>query len=422
MANFQLTDADRAVFSAVAAAKAPPGTIVRDFEALLSYLGADGIPVSPKECEFAIARLPELNSLLTYPVPIGLSRGRQASYPHVDGLHLLLRFSRLGRIDRSRSTPRMVLDTAMLAKWQLLNPTEQYFSLLERWWHLADGENDLWGSAAGRFAEYRYDFLKRKRPHSGASKQESPDPLSYLLGSRQIALMQLFGLLDIESEAAVVGRGWKIKRMAATRWGLSASATYLKASGYSTGALLERLLVPSVENSAATEELSDADAGLSPFYSWAKVVLPSFPAWRNILGGVDAVEPFRGSMTFKVSLGQSVWRRIVVPAASSFEDLAEFILDTFEFDDEHLYQFRYQDEYASLRMLADPRCSDVYDDCADEVTLGEAGLLPGQLVEFRYDFGDNWRFKVLLEKRDASEGGGKPEVLAEHGKAPQQYQ
>ncbi|NMQ27671.1 hypothetical protein E4Q23_07830 [Candidatus Accumulibacter phosphatis] len=223
--------------------------------------------------------------------------------------------------------------------------------------------------------------------------------MSYILGIRQIALMQLFGLLDIESETAAVGRGWKIRRIAATRWGLSASATYFKAFGDSTNDMLERLFFTSVENSAAKEELSEADAELPPFYAWAKVALSSFPAWKNILGGVDAVEPFRGSMTFKVLLGQSVWRRIVMPAAGSFEDLAEFILDTFEFDDEHLYQFRYQDEYASLRMLDDPRCSDVYDDYADEVTLAEAGLFPGQVVEFRYDFGDNLLFSASSPTR-----------------------
>ena len=106
MTTLSLTDADRAAFAAIANAEAPPGTIVHDFDALLDYLGQDGIPVSPKTSEFAIARLPELNGLLSHPAPIGLRRGRQVSYPHVDGLHLLLRFSRLGKVDRSSTTPR----------------------------------------------------------------------------------------------------------------------------------------------------------------------------------------------------------------------------------------------------------------------------------------------------------------------------
>jgi hypothetical protein len=142
MTTLSLTDAERTVFARVANTDVPPGAIVRDFDALLDCLRTDGIPVSPKTSEFAIARLPELNALLTHPVPIGLHRGRQTSYPNVDGLHLLLRFSRLGKVDRFATTPRMVLNTEMAAKWHLLSPTERYFSLLERWWSFADFGSD----------------------------------------------------------------------------------------------------------------------------------------------------------------------------------------------------------------------------------------------------------------------------------------
>ena len=425
MTTLSLTDADRTVFAAVAAAPDSPGTIVRDFDALLNYLSTDGIPVSPKTSEFAIARLPELNSLLTHPAPIGLSRGRQMSYPHVDGLHLLLRFSRLGKVDRSSTTPRMVLNTEMAAKWQLLSPTERYFSLLERWWSFADFGPDRFGlAAADRMAEYRCTFLKRHRPGSRAKERDEKWQVAMFgaLGMKQIALMQLFGLLDIVSDQAVSGKGWQIKRIVATPWGLSASATYLRAFGYTSTELLAHLLNPSGEVSVEEEVPSEEEMDRPPFFAWADAVIPFFPAWRNSLGESEAVEPFQGNVTFKVSLGPSVWRRIVMPAESAFADLAQFILDAFEFDDDHLYQFRYQDEYTTLRILHDPSCRDVDGDYADEVSLGKAGLFPKQLVEFRYDFGDDWRFDVRVERLDASETGAEPAVLAKEGKAPQQYQ
>lgn len=425
MTTLSLTDAERTVFARVANADAPPGAVVRDFDALLDYLSTDGIPVSPKTSEFAIARLPELNALLTHPVPIGLPRGRQTSYPNVDGFHLLLRFSRLGKVDRFATTPRMVVNTEMAAKWQLLNPTERYFSLLERWWSFADFGPDRFGlAAADRMAEYRCTFLKRHRPGSRAKERDEKWQVAMLalLGMKQIAMMQLFGLLDIVSDQAVSGKGWQIKRMVATPWGLSASATYLRAFRYTSTELLEHLLNPSGENSVEEEDPSEEELDRPPFFTWADAVIPFFPAWRSSLGEPETVEPFRGSVTFKVALGQGVWRRIVMPAQSDFADLAEFILDAFNFDHEHLYQFRYQDEYATQRTLDDPSCSDVDDDYADEVTLGEAGLSPRQLVEFRYDFGDDWRFNVLVEKLDASETGAEPAVLTKEGKAPQQYQ
>jgi hypothetical protein len=424
MTTLSLTDAERTVFARVANADAPPGAIVRDFDALLDYLRTDGIPVSPKTSEFAIARLPELNALLTHPVPIGLPRGRQTSYPNVDGLHLLLRFSRLGKVDRFGTTPRMVLNTEMAAKWQLLNPTERYFTLLERWWSFADFEQSRFGLVADRMAEYRCTFLKRHRPGSREKERDEKWQVAMFgaLGMKQIALMQLFGLLDIVSDQAVSGKGWQIKRIVATPWGLSASATYLRAFGYTSTELLAHFLNPSGEDSVEEEVPSEEEMDRPPFFAWADAVIPFFPAWRNSLGEPEAVEPFRGSVTFKVSLGPSVWRRIVMPAESAFVDLAEFILDTFEFDHDHLYQFRYQDEYTTLRTLHDPSCRDVDGDYADEVSLGKAGLFPQQLVEFHYDFGDDWRFDVRVEKLDASETGAEPAVLAKEGKAPQQYQ
>lgn len=423
MTTLSITDPDRAAFVAVANAEGPPGTIVHDFDALLGYLGTDGIPVSPKTSEFAIARLPELNGLLTHPVPIGLSRGRQVSYPHVDGLHLLLRFSRLGKVDRSTTTPRMVLNPEMVAKWQLLNPTERYFSLVERWWSFADFQQERFGLAS-RMAEYRLELVKRRRPGSRARKTDDKWQVAIfgLLGMKQIALMQLFGLLDILSDPAVSGKGWQIKRMVATPWGLSACATYLQAFRYTSTGLLERLFNPAGEDSAVAEAPSEDEMDRPPFFTWADAVIPFFPAWRDSLGEPNAGEPFRGSVTFKVSLSAGVWRRIVMPAERDFDDLARFILDAFRFDDDHLYQFRYQDEYATHRTLDDPRCSDVEDDYADEMTLGEAGLFPRQLVEFRYDFGDDWRFDLLVEKLDASDTRVKPAVVGKEGKSPRQYQ
>ncbi|MBK7955423.1 MAG: hypothetical protein IPK02_16575 [Candidatus Accumulibacter sp.] len=48
MKTLQITEVDRAVFTSVASMPEPPGTIVRDFDALLDGIGSNGIPVSAK--------------------------------------------------------------------------------------------------------------------------------------------------------------------------------------------------------------------------------------------------------------------------------------------------------------------------------------------------------------------------------------
>ncbi|HRL77267.1 MAG TPA: hypothetical protein PK440_12305 [Candidatus Accumulibacter phosphatis] len=271
--------------------------------------------------------------------------------------------------------------TEMLFQWQRLNPTERYFSLLEFWWGFADIEQGR-SALDGRMALYRQELLQGHRPDNRSNRMDNKQQEASfrLLGMKQIALMQLFGLLDIASEPPVPGKGWQARRMVATAWGLSASATYLEAFRCTSANLLARIFYPARQAPGAAAERGEDEMDGSPFVAWADLVNPFFPAWENSLGEPAPAEPFRGSVTFKVSLGARVWRRIVMPATSSFDDLARFILKAFEFDNEHLYQFRYQDEYAAQRRLNDPRYSDVEDDSADEVSLGEAGLFPRQVI------------------------------------------
>jgi hypothetical protein len=406
-----LSDKDSAVLRTVAAAAKPPGTIVADFDKLLDLLEKDGIQVSPKTREFGIASLPALNAQLSEPAAIGLARGRQTSYPHLDGLHMLLRQTRLGRLDASKSVPRMVLDHEMRERWAALNPTERYFALLNAWWNPADA-NTEW--AATQMADYRLNLLELHQP-GGATKAKYPsqiDGLFHLVGMKHVGLAQMFGMVVIKQETAAPGAGWKIARMTATPWGLTSCQTFMKACKQTSRWLFDQLL-----NQAPDENAAEA---ASAFDYWSATVKPCFPNWERLLDTQQTQEAFHGSITFKVSLGET-WRRIVMSGENDFDELAMFILDAFNFDDEHLYQFDYQDEYGERRSLEDPRCQDLYDQYADAVLLGEIGLQPKQIIDFRYDFGDDWRFKVQVEALDPTQRIKTPKVIAKAGKAPKQY-
>jgi hypothetical protein len=159
-----------------------------------------------------------------------------------------------------------------------------------------------------------------------------------------------------------------------------------------------------------------------PFHRWAAEINPLFPAWKTgITAEPDEVVPQRGTITFSVSLNKDLWRRIVMPCDYTFADLAMTILKAFKFDDEHLYQFCYKDEYGTKRALDDHRCDEAIGEFADVVKLGLARLVPKQKLDFRYDFGDAWRFEVLVETMDESSELGKPKILDKAGKAPKQY-
>ncbi len=82
-----------------------PGTVLRDFEALLNLMGDRGLPVTPSHL-FAIKSLETINRSLTHPLELGLKRAMQKSYPHINGLYLLLRATGLSLIDAKRSRIR----------------------------------------------------------------------------------------------------------------------------------------------------------------------------------------------------------------------------------------------------------------------------------------------------------------------------
>ncbi|NOX53425.1 MAG: plasmid pRiA4b ORF-3 family protein, partial [Planctomycetes bacterium] len=117
-----------------------PGTILRDFETLLDFIGPDGIPASGKYHLLPMSRLRELDERMTRPLRPELKRPQQRSFPNLHGLCLLLRATCLAVPKETKRQARLVLEPDMLSQWQGLNATERYFNLLEAWLFRANPE------------------------------------------------------------------------------------------------------------------------------------------------------------------------------------------------------------------------------------------------------------------------------------------
>lgn len=127
-----------------------PGRILRDFETLLGFVGEHGIRVSGVHQLLPMNLLAEHNARLSKPLRLGLKRPQQKSYPHINGLYLLLRASGLSLIAGDGTQSVLSLDRAALSSWRSLNAAERYFTLLEAWLVRGDaetiGEHDPLGS------------------------------------------------------------------------------------------------------------------------------------------------------------------------------------------------------------------------------------------------------------------------------------
>ena len=147
---------------------------------------------------------------------------------------------------------------------------------------------------------------------------------------------------------------------------------------------------------------------------------PLFPNWKRSLQ-LPVAEFQSGQYTLKLSWG-NVWRRIVAPAETSLEQLADLILEAYEFDQDHLYQFEFVDRQGEKVHVVCPLIEDA-EEFADEIRLGDLPLGAGDEFKFVYDFGDNWEFKLVIEKvgETAAHHAAAAEIIERSGDSPEQY-
>ena len=128
----ELTSAHRETLQSLVISEEEPGTILRDFEALLDYLRGSELRVTSGH-QLPLRSLPKINARLARPLVLGLKRPVQKSYPHIHGLYLLVRASGLTYVGGASNKPVLIVDEEVDQSWQGLNPSERFGTLLEAW-------------------------------------------------------------------------------------------------------------------------------------------------------------------------------------------------------------------------------------------------------------------------------------------------
>ena len=126
-----------------------------------------------------------------------------------------------------------------------------------------------------------------------------------------------------------------------------------------------------------------------------------------------------GIYIFQVTVGNS-WRRISIPGDQVLDSLSDAILDAFNFDHNHFFQFKYRNRKGLTVIINVPEMEDP--PFTTEVLIGELALEPGQILDYLYDFGDCWEFEVVLEKIDKEHTEAtEATILESYGESPKQY-
>lgn len=140
-----------------------------------------------------------------------------------------------------------------------------------------------------------------------------------------------------------------------------------------------------------------------------------------------------------------IWRRIEINTNANFADLHNCIQAVMDWDDSHLFQFKAKEteahllksfaeeghtediDAATLKVLIAKDASiglideyaDYLDYNADEEYLNEWLMEENQKIKYEYDFGDNWKHSIVLEKvLDATESVTYPRLITGEGAAP----
>lgn len=90
-----------------------------------------------------------------------------------------------------------------------------------------------------------------------------------------------------------------------------------------------------------------------------------------------------------------VWRRIVLPEHISFYDLHRIIQTVFGWDNYHLHEFTLPDMELCI---TDSEQNTWEDSLSEDDTDVDDFLMESRWIRYTYDFGDDWRHKIVYEK------------------------
>lgn len=92
--------------------------------------------------------------------------------------------------------------------------------------------------------------------------------------------------------------------------------------------------------------------------------------------------------------GREVYRVIEISGNHTLDDLCGVILDAFDFDDEHMYEFCMDNSmYSQYGYQSHPEGGQP----STKIKIDKLKLVKGQKFSLHYDFGDDWMFTISVQ-------------------------
>ena len=119
---------------------------------------------------------------------------------------------------------------------------------------------------------------------------------------------------------------------------------------------------------------------------------------------------------YPAGLGREAWRTFEISGTETLDGLCEYILALFEFYHEHLYEFCMDNKmYSEYSYQYQPE----YGEPSTDIRLDKLGLVKGQIFSLHYDFGDDWMFRIRVQKIEDVKGKVSRALLKSKGEVEQ---
>ena len=319
-------------------------TFLRDFDTFLDYLIKNPVPVSKNKNQPPVKWTEPLNSLLAMPEELTLKRPMTNHYSQVMGLLLLARSSGLGELQAgSKGKLELRINNILCQQWQSMNDIERYFSLLESWvnrgYSMSVGERI--STMDNRFLT---GFMMRFGHDDFWQGKVADDPEFWLRRGKafNLAFLKMAGLAEFDLK----DNNRQIRCLKLTPW----------------GKLFLNTCRQGFIDSLKSGEYEDDDEQINMLTAIKAVrsdVQRTFEQPETIVAS---------SYILSVTLGDDCSRTLKVSADHWLDDLAEAILEAFDFDNDHLYHFQYFTEYGADRRIGHSAVYDC-DGSTDETRL-----------------------------------------------------
>lgn len=371
-------------------------TITENINRIINHIQTHKVLATKAKRYFGMKHLKELNDILVRPLEIISARPVQKSYPNLNGLYLLLRTMGILRFKVSKKEVVVGINEELLKNWQQLNATEQYFMLLEFWLFHSRPDEIIEGFHKSPLTALM-NFFQRER----FSLDKTLSELDYNPEYSNLALCEMFGFVDIYDLTPKDKNRWNIIDIKVKP--------------------LAKKILPLAFGKDEKERMHLLFSELK-LGAFQQIFQPYFKEFNAILAYPKEKNMTKGVYQLKVSLGR-IYRTIEVDADTTCERLALTVLEQFTFDCDHLYEFRFTDDFGKNRSIKHPEMREEADDdlWADAYCLKNLPLQVSENFKFIFDFGDWWEFDILIEKIDESREIKGVKLIKSQGEAPKQY-